>query len=403
MTPGGTGPTAWTRLHSRSSDRVAGGWNGLAPGTTHDTKRSADARARLLALAEVAPEFEAGLVRFGALIAVQKTGSGNLVPSALELRLVAATLLAVAPAGAGEAEWGALADRVGEALRKAAREAKVHTSWTEPDAEYEEALIAVARQGMSAGGAVLQEAFGDLVEEVASLGATLSLGQVVLRSLLPGVPDCYQGDESWNFSLVDPDNRRPVDFAGLAGDLALLVDPPSPEGAAALGADWRNGLVKLHVTRQCLRARALAPEAFAPGAGYLPLRAAGTHADNVVSFARTGSGGDGGSQAITVASRMPRQLMAPRGQLPVGRRAWGDTVLELPSALRGTLGQPAGPPDEDGNAPADSWYDVLSGRRLVPEAGSLDLGTILADLPVAVLVRGRGVPSAAPPPSEPPR
>jgi len=390
------------RLHSRAAARAISGSGGLVPGTTHDTKRSADCRARLLALAEVAPEFEAGLVRFGALVPLRKTGSGKLVPSALELRLVAATLLAVAPVGGSEEEWAPLVDRVGEALRKAAREAKVHSSWTDPDSEYEDALIAVAQQGLAAEGAVLREAFGDLVEEVAGLGVTLGLGQVVLRSLLPGVPDCYQGDESWNLSLVDPDNRRPVDFARLSEELALLDGPASPEAAATLGTGWRNGLVKLWVTRQCLRARALVPAAFAPGAGYVALRASGTHAGNVVSFARVAAGGAPG-QAIAVTSKMPRRLAAFRGDLPVGRRAWGDTTLELPAALAGTPAD-AGSGRSAEKAPAreDGWHDVLSGRRLAPEAGRLDLGVLLADLPVAVLVRGTAVPSAAAPRSEPP-
>jgi (1->4)-alpha-D-glucan 1-alpha-D-glucosylmutase len=389
------------RLHSRSSARVAAASDGLVPGTTHDTKRSADCRARLLALAEVAPEFEAGLVRLGALIPLHKTRTGKLVPSPLELRLVAAISLAVAPAGGAEAEWAGLVDRVGEALRKGAREAKVHSSWTDPDAEYEDGLIAVARHSLSGGGAVLQEAFEDLVEEVAVLGATLSLGQVVLRSLLPGVPDCYQGDESWNLSLVDPDNRRPVDFAGLAEDLSLLDGPLTPEATASLGAGWRNGLVKLHVTRQCLRARALAPAAFAPGAAYLPLHATGSRAGNVVSFARMGTADAGFEQVIAVASKMPRRLAASPGHLPVGRRAWGDTVLELPSVPGASGGDLSRQHHEGQPAPEAGWHDVISGRRLVPEAARLDLAAVLADVPVAVLVRERGALSGAPRPSVP--
>jgi (1->4)-alpha-D-glucan 1-alpha-D-glucosylmutase len=401
--PGRDRADGLARLHSRSIARVASGYGGLVAGTTHDTKRSADSRARLLAIAEVVPEFEAGLIRFAELVPLHKTGTGKLVGSALELRLIAATLLAVVPAG-GEAEWAELPERVGQALRKAAREAKVHSSWTDPDEEYEEALIAIANKSLAREGAVLYEAFGDLVEEVASLGATISLAQVVLRSFLPGVPDCYQGDESWNFSLVDPDNRRPVPFGRLESELALIGDTPSPESAAALRAAWRNGLLKLHVTRQCLRARALVPGAVKVGAAYVPLRATGAQAGHVVSFCRLGDGDDL-AQVIVVASKMPRGLMASPDDLPAGRRAWGSTALELPEPLAGAPGGEG--TRVPGAAPPGStrsrWFDVCAGRHVMAQAGRLDLATVLADLPVAVLVRTEGGPSAGPPSIDPRR
>ncbi len=337
----------------------------------------------------MAPEFEAGLVRFAELSPLRKTGTGKLVGNALELRLIAATLLAVLPAAGGSAEWGELTARVGDALRKSAREAKVNSSWTAPDEEYEEALIAIAAHSLAGEGAVLHEAFGDLVEEVAKLGATIALGQVVLRSFLPGVPDCYQGDETWNLSLVDPDNRRPVDFDRLERDLERLGGRPSPEATAALRSGWKDGLVKLHVTRQSLRARALAPAAFAPAAGYLPLRASGAQSDSVVAFARLAAG-DQPEQAIVVASRMPRRLTAAPGDLPVGRRAWGSTVLELPlPGARGEGGADAGNARAPGGPAVGGgrWQNVLTGSEIESGAGHLELRAVLADLPVAVLVR----------------
>ena len=387
------------RMHARAAERAARGQHGLVPGTTHDTKRSGDVRARLLALAEVTHEFEAGLVRLAELAPSRPVVTGPPVPDARERRLVAATLLGMAPLG--DEGWDDLARRIEPVLEKSAREAKQRSSWVAPTEDYEAALVAFAQQLIAGRGALLNEAFGDLVDKVATFGAVLSLAQVVLRSSLPGVPDCYQGDETWNLSLVDPDNRRPVDFAPLA-DLASSVQDiatASPEDVGSLRALWRDGRVKLHVTAACLRARRAAPLLFGPDAGYLRLEAHGPHAASAVAFARlapagihgpesagpridgpesAGPGSDGPVAAVTVVTRFPRRLASAPDDMPVSRRAWGNTWIDLPPG-----------------AAAASWVDALTGLRHEPIAdGSptprLELGTVLSQLPVALLIGEAG-------------
>ncbi len=366
---------AVARLHRRAEGRLSRNEHGLVAGTTHDTKRSADVRARLLALAAVAPYFEAGLEAFAEAVPGRPVGDGRPpVPGPLERRRVAETCLAMAPGpGAAPGEWEEVAGRVEAALRKGAREARTRDSWEQVNEAYEEALAGAARALYADSGRLLRTCFGPAVGRVQRFGATLSLAEVVLRSSLPGVPDCYQGDEAWNFALVDPDNRRPVDFARLTAQLGGLPDPDSlgPAEVAALRRSWPDGRVKLLVTRQCLHARALAPAAFAPGAGYVPLGledAPDRGGPPVIALAR----GAGRSVALAVATRAPERLAAEPGDLPVGEAAFSSAAIVLPDALAA--------------AGVEAFRDVISGARIEARSGRLALAEVLASLPVALLV-----------------
>ncbi len=353
------------RLHERATARAVSRRAGLVPSTTHDTKRSGDARARLYALGERAADFERGLARFRALLADEGGPVRSLPPG--ETRAAAQVILSVLPADRG-AHGEDLAGRVGQALTKGAREAKLATSWDEPDRSYESALLALAGAALRDGARTVHEAFGALVDDVARLGATLSLSAVVLRCALPGIPDCYQGDEDWNLSLVDPDNRRPVDFAELARrlDALGLEHAPAPAGLAETCRQrWRTGDVKRLVTAACMRAHRLAPGALAPGAAHVPVPAIGRAADRVLAWARMG----GGSAALAVVTRRPGGLDCADDDLPAGARSYAATTLEVPRSARG------------------SFVDVLTGRSVDGAGGMLDLAGLLAELPVALLVR----------------
>lgn len=384
------------RWHARSLARV--GASGLVPGTTHDTKRSHDVRCRLYALSERVDDFEDGLRRMRAALGLPFDG-GEL---AFETRVISQVLLGVLPPlgsralgapatehGSGDAGWhdgDPLASRVRAALVKGAREAKVRSSWQHPDEGYEATLGQLADAALAEDAAVLRESFGPLVDDVARLGAVNVLGAVVLRHTAPGVPDCYQGDEAWNLSLVDPDNRRPVDFARLAAAMSELsgagcpLSPASgaPGGAAREGAvgdlrrSWRDGRVKLWVTHRCLLARRdVAPAALSPAGGYRPLQADGASAGSVLAFERTPPRRRGGGpRVVVVVTRRAGTIATRQGpgdDLPSGS-VYGGTSIQLGDGWTGR------------------FEDALSGHLVDSAHGAVAVAEALASLPVALLV-----------------
>ncbi|MGH9298075.1 MAG: malto-oligosyltrehalose synthase [Acidimicrobiales bacterium] len=361
-------------MHSRAKQRVERFETSLVPGTTHDSKRSADVRARLLALSCMPGELEAGLARFGELLDDASRGPVE-VPDVLERRRIAETCLAMAPfEGAGARKWDSVAERVDGALRKGAREAKTHDSWEDVNLAYEDALARAARLLLADEGRMLLLAFGPLVGRCALYGETLSLAAVVLRSCLPGVPDCYQGDESHLFALVDPDNRQPVDFEGLASSQRDVLAARSDRGRLEeLRKNWPDGRLKMHTTIACLLARRELPGPFTAEAGYAPLSATGQAAVSFVGFAREGRDG---TAALALVTRLPHRLDAGPGDLPVGAGAYGSTTVSLPPSLAGR-----------------SWTDALTGTAIdtgsengsVGGRESLRLSDAFACLPVALL------------------
>lgn len=387
------------RLHARASARAAQRSAGLVPGTTHDTKRTADVRARLYALSELATAFEEGLGRYRELLGVAREltrcaghGAGAAAEpgsaAARELadsRLLAETVLAMLPA-AGETEETdrVLADRISRALVKGAREAGVVTTWDHPDGAAEDAVGELVERSLARRGALVHAAFGELVPEVARLGATLSLSSVLLRAVLPGSPDCYQGDEVWNLALVDPDNRRPVDFASLATRLAALG--LAPPGAGDLGAararpedltrhgdiarrcrtTWPTGDVKLLVTATTLAGRRRAREAFARGAAYRGLAVLGPVSGSVVACARSAAAG--GPWAIGLATRLPARVKAGDADLPAGERSYGATEVVLPPGA------------------GRHFVEVCSGTSVEASGGRIAVAEACAQLPVGLLL-----------------
>jgi (1->4)-alpha-D-glucan 1-alpha-D-glucosylmutase len=287
--------------------------------STHDTKRSEDTRARLAVLAE------------------QPTEWAQLVRRLLQRHPLADRPLAHLVWQNVVGAWPLSRERAHAYAEKAAREAGTSTTWTDVDADFESALHEMVDAAFD--DEATRGAIEDVVARIAPFGRSNSLAQKLLQLTMPGVPDVYQGTELWDLSLVDPDNRRPVDYEQRRRLLARL-------DAGEVPAVDETGAAKLLVVSRVLRARREHPEWFA---GYEPVTATGVAADHVVAFDRGG--------VVPVATRLPVGLSAT---------GWGDTALQLPTG---------------------AWRDLLTGGRLVSDAEGLPVAGLLERLPVALLVR----------------
>jgi (1->4)-alpha-D-glucan 1-alpha-D-glucosylmutase len=250
--------------------------------------------------------------------------------------------------------WPLDADRAAAYMTKATKEAKVHTSWTEPDADYDEAVVAFTRA--VCGDAVFQADLAAFVEPLVRPGWVNALAQTLLRLTVPGVADTYQGQELWDLSLVDPDNRRPVDFEHRRRLLASL-DGHTAAGAWADADLAGTGLPKLAVTAAGLRLRRRHPDWFGPGGDYAGLTALGAAAGHVVGFTRTAAGSDTvPGRCAVVVPRLPLTLEEAGG--------WKDTVVDLP---------------------AGTWTSELDGTSR--PGGEAPVDELLGAFPVALLVQ----------------
>ncbi|HWB67409.1 MAG TPA: malto-oligosyltrehalose synthase [Mycobacteriales bacterium] len=350
-------------FHARMRDRQRRASRALNATSTHDSKRSEDVRCRLAALSEIPDAWESALRELSRLAC---TGNDDSVrPDAADQRYVFETLVGAWPLdGNPDADFLA---RITTHLTKAAREAKRHSSWLDPDEAYESALQNLAERVVDGHPAGLRRTVQRIVTEIECAGGTNSLAAAVLKATAPGVPDVYQGCDRWAFNLVDPDNRRPVDWAAhrasLAGLPELSDDADHSAEVAELLAGWRDGRVKQHVVRQSLLARRSLPRLFGDGR-YLPLDVAGDYGSSVVAFARRRRD----QWAVTIVPRLTRPLTRP-GEFPIGDR-WGNTAVKLP----------AGAPSR--------FRNRLTGREVGVTRGRWALADVLPDLPVAVLVNG---------------
>jgi (1->4)-alpha-D-glucan 1-alpha-D-glucosylmutase len=254
--------------------------HGMTATATHDTKRGEDARARLMALAEIPGEWASAVARWKILNAAHLVIDGQMrAPSATFEYMLYQALLGAWPADDHD---DTLVARMQAYALKAAREGKQETSWLNPNQAYEAGLQTFLSRILDR--SISAEFLGSmdtLARRISLLGALNSLSQITLKSLMPGVPDFYQGTEFWDFSLVDPDNRRPVDFAARATVLAGMETPDWPD----LIQNWRNGHLKLAWTRHLLKLRTELAGVFADG-DYQPLAVEGPHRDHVIAFAR---------------------------------------------------------------------------------------------------------------------
>ncbi|MGE3773243.1 MAG: malto-oligosyltrehalose synthase [Gammaproteobacteria bacterium] len=321
---GGSGVfgTPVARFHRANAQRRRHWPHALLATSTHDTKRAEDVRVRIDVLSELPGVWRLALRRWARLNRSRKRQvHGRPAPSRKDEYLLYQTLLGSFPPGElDEAALAAYRERIQDYMRKAAREAKTATSWMNVDQAYEDALGAFVDGllGRRDGNLFLDD-FLPLQRRVATLGSLNGLAQTLLKLSAPGVPDLYRGTEIDDFSLVDPDNRRPVDYAGLAALLeACATRPPGPppEGLNA----------KLCLTQSLLRLRRRQPALFRDG-DYLPLATRGEHADRLLAYARRHAG----ARLVIVVPRLLHALVAEGAHGPAPA-IWGDTAVLLDPA-----------------------------------------------------------------------
>jgi (1->4)-alpha-D-glucan 1-alpha-D-glucosylmutase len=310
-------------------------WPGaLSATSTHDTKRSEDVRARINVISENPGAWRNAVARWArANRRHRREIDGRPAPVRNDEYLLYQTLVGAWPLESLDGPPDeAFVERICQYAVKALREGKRHSSWISPNATYEDATTRFIRRVLDPRhGAAFHAELLPFVREVAHRGMWNSLSQVLLKVASPGVPDFYQGTELWDLSLVDPDNRRPVDYgvrATLLDRIGPLDEPLDPEAVAALVAERLDGRIKLYVATATLRARGRHPELFARGE-YRPIEATGRHAAHVFAFARV----HGASAALVVVPRLTTALVADATTPPVGESVWGDTQLVLPDDL----------------------------------------------------------------------
>lgn len=372
-----------TQFHEANRKRREHWPHAMLATATHDTKRGEDGRARLNVLSEIPQEWRRALSRWSRLLASLRTRvNGAPAPDRNDEYLFYQTLLGAWPAEpAGTSHATAppeLVRRVRDYLTKAIKEAKVHTSWINPNEDYDNAMVKFVERALT--GPRAARFLGDFLpfqQRLARLGMINSLSQVVLKTVSPGVPDFYQGTELWDFSLVDPDNRRPVDYElrkHYLHELDPFLDPAA--GHAEFDRSvavtnwlehWDDGRIKLFVTTTGLRLRQRLPLVFLDG-NYQPLIPQGDYADHVVALARRYKG----EGIIAVVPRLVSRLLTPAQLLPVGPDIWQSTWLPIPPEWQ-----------------TASFSNLLTGERIRPllQEGQpgLAVAEALRTCPVALL------------------
>jgi (1->4)-alpha-D-glucan 1-alpha-D-glucosylmutase len=331
---------------------------------THDTKRGEDVRARLNVLSELPEEWDNHLRNWHAINKPLKENVDGLdVPDRNAEYLLYQTLLGAFPFD--EADYPQFVERVKEYIIKASREAKVYTSWQRSDTDYEQAFIRFAERALknSENNLFLQE-FRPFQRKIQHFGILNSLSQTLLKITSPGVPDFYQGAELWDLSLVDPDNRRPIDYEKR---MAYLDEIKTHSKQNPLGLinqllkSPEDGRIKLFLIYQALKARRSYPDLFQRG-GYQKLTVVGSLKSHIVAFTRD----LGDTQAIVIVPRFLTGLIK-EGEYPLGEQVWHETrILQAPGS-------------------SAMWQDVISGQQVQGDE-TLWIKDILNQFPVALLL-----------------
>ncbi|MFA5385134.1 MAG: malto-oligosyltrehalose synthase [Eubacteriales bacterium] len=383
----GTAGISVDEFHRRNRTRLQLTPHTMNATSTHDTKRSEDVRARINVLTEIPQLWSGRLAKWRRYnLAAKKVINDQTAPDGNMESLIYQTLVGTWPLNENEIPF--FRERLSAYLIKAAREAKIHTSWLQPDQDYEDALGYFA-------GSILEPSESNLFlndfvqfqKTISYYGAINSLAQVLLKITSPGIPDFYRGTELWDFSLVDPDNRRPVDYS----ERPKIIEKINAEEAVDqqstvknLFKNWEDGRIKLFLTYKALNFRKTHNDLFERG-DYLPLECTGKGLKHVCSFARHMTG----RWIISAVVRLPASSIKGNGENqsrnhdedagfmrsepPTGKAVWGKSALILPD-----------------RAP-DSWENVLTGEKIevvkqdhsdqkgLPIAGALKI------LPVALL------------------
>jgi (1->4)-alpha-D-glucan 1-alpha-D-glucosylmutase len=331
--------------------------------STHDTKRSEDVRMRIAALSEFPEDWRKGVTKWMRMNRKFRTCvDDDFAPSPNEEYLLYQTLVGAWPIEAMTPELrSSLIERIQAYMLKALKEGKVNSSWVEPNEDWENAVSKfIANILDETSGAPFQREFLPLVDKVFAPGMWNSLSETVLKCTCPGVPDIYQGTDLWDFSLVDPDNRQPVDYNTRTKALDS-IDGASP---AELINDWKSGRIKLNIIRRLLRFRRN-EAAFFRQADYQGLEVSGSHAEHCVAFLRS----DGESHLLVITSR----LTASIGGDIVGS-AWGGTTIHLPDTRLGC-----------------EWHEILSDTTWASDnSDQLSVASMLKHYPFAVAFMSAG-------------
>ena len=351
-------------FHERNLNRERDWPATLLATSTHDTKRSEDVRARMIAISEMPELWRRSLQRWRLANRRWKRSVNEAeAPDANEEYLLYQTLLGTWPLQpSGEPEGNATPayiERIQIYMAKALNEAKINTSWIQPNEEWLAAMRDFIAKILEASPKnKFLPSFLPVAKEIAQLGAINSLTQTLLKLTSPGVPDIYQGNEIWDFSLVDPDNRRPVDYERRGEMLAQLAR----ENPLELVDLWPDGRIKMFLTQRALQFRREHADLFRRG-GYLPLRASGTFAECCIGFARELNG----KWIIVIAPRLSSRVGFP----PVGEK-WNDTAVELPDLIS-----------------LDSIREIFTGREIGFDGRRLNVAEGLSILPFAAITNIR--------------
>lgn len=363
-------------FHQQVSRRAREWAHTMNASSTHDTKRGEDVRARINVLSEIPARWYRAVRRWHNWNQSKKTKvEGHEAPDAHAEYLLYQTLIGAWPFGEmNEAEQAQFVERIQNYFSKALKEAKIHSSWINPNEEYENAAREfVARILEPSEENQFLADFLKLQSLISQAGIFNSLAQSVIKATAPGVPDYYQGSELWDLNLVDPDNRRPVDYASrerLLNELQAASEGDKAALVERLVTHPQDSRIKLYVVSNALSFRRANRELFAKGV-YTPIPAQGNRAAHVLAFARTL-----GDQAVIIAcGRFFTQLIGSES-LPRGQVTWGETFLALPAELA-----------------AGCYREILTGTTLCidhkPDQAALSLAQAFGHLPVAILEKSQ--------------
>ena len=361
-------------FHRQSINRQTHWPHSMLTTSTHDTKRSEDVRARINVLSEIPAEWGEAVTRWSKLNADKKSAvDGETAPDCNDEYLFYQTLVGAWPAESLTAEkFADFRERIGAYMLKAIKEAKVHTSWVNPNEAYDQAVSKFVKEVLVAD---LENSFlSDFIQfhrRVAYPGMLNSLSQAILKIASPGVPDFYQGTELWDLSLVDPDNRRPVDFGkriNLLEELKQRERENRHSFIQGLLSGWVDGKIKLYVTYKGLGFRRSQKSLFEEG-NYIPIDAFDGTRNHICAFARQ----KGEAWALVAVPRLITKLITA-DRPPLGEESWGSSALVLPEDT------------------PESWFNIFTGEELkvvVSEQRKLlPLANVFQSFPLALLTGG---------------
>lgn len=377
-----------TRLHEANEDRSTTWPRHMLCVTTHDTKRTADVRARLDVLSEMPKRWFRRVRKWRKLNKPLRTSAkGKVTPDAATEYLIYQTIVGIWPASGALSSSELpppevrqeLHERLETYVIKAIREAKTRTSWTNQNAEYEDGVKAFLNGLFQSDEEHARTFLGEVQELVARIarpGFWNSLSRTLIQLTAPGTPDIYQGDELWNFALVDPDNRRPVDYEKrqqMLDDVITHIEGPEDSRRSFLQSlveAPEDGRIKLHIVHTALAMRYDHTSLFATG-HYIPLQIEGPNHEHLIAYARVARASENseGTQKAAIIV-VPRLTTSLKSAAPVGEAVWSETRIRLPETLQNR-----------------EWRSALLSENLSPQPGEfLKASAVLGQFPVALLV-----------------